>query len=281
MLKKLFKHEFKDLVKIVKFAWFGILGISVLTSVSILLTTTIEVQSGDATTSLLLTLFTSGTSTLLLLGISTVMLITTILFVIRFYRSMLSSEGYLTHSLPFRADQLLNVKVLTGVLVLIIDVVVILVSLVIAALPTVIAHTTLTEAVEAVFIIIGELYKALGVGYGIALTVEGVILLICSAFIYILFPVLCMSIGQRFKNRILASVIIYIATTWGLELIGSFAWFVLMIVSMAGGLPALEDISFLPTVTIFGAVVIVFQVAAILICYFVSRNMLTKKLNLV
>ena len=281
MLKKLFKHEFKDLVKIVKFAWFGILGISVLTSVSILLTTTIEVQSGDATTSLLLTLFTSGTSTLLLLGISTVMLITTILFVIRFYRSMLSSEGYLTHSLPFRADQLLNVKVLTGVLVLIIDVVVILVSLVIAALPTVIAHTTLTEAVEAVFIIIGELYKALGVGYGIALTVEGVILLICSAFIYILFPVLCMSIGQRFKNRILASVIIYIATTWGLELIGSFAWFVLMIVSMAGGLPALEDISFLPTVTIFGAVVIVFQVVAILICYFVSRNMLTKKLNLV
>ena len=98
---------------------------------------------------------------------------------------------------------------------------------------------------------------------------------------YILFPVLCMSIGQRFKNRILASVIIYIATTWGLELIVSFAWFVLMIVSMAGGLPALEDISFLPTVTIFGAVVIVFQVAAILVCYFVSRNMLTKKLNLV
>ena len=281
MLKKLFKHEFKDLVKIVKFAWFGILGISVLTSVSILLTTTIEVQPGDATTSLLLTLFTSGTSTLLMLGISTVMLITAILFVIRFYRSMLSSEGYLTHSLPFRADQLLNVKVLTGVLVLIIDVVVILVSLVIAALPTVIAHTTLTEAVEAVFIFIGELYKALGVGYGIALTVEGVILLICSTFMYILFPVLCMSIGQRFKNRILASVIIYIATTWGLELIVSFAWFVLMIVSMAGGLPALEDISFLPTVTIFGAVVIVFQVAAILICYFVSRNMLTKKLNLV
>ena len=281
MLKKLFKHEFKDLVKIVKFAWFGILGISVLTSVSILLTTTIEVQPGDATTSLLLTLFTSGTSTLLMLGISTVMLITAILFVIRFYRSMLSSEGYLTHSLPFRADQLLNVKVLTGVLVLIIDVVVILVSLVIAALPTVIAHTTLTEAVETVFIFIGELYKALGVGYGIALTVEGVILLICSTFTYILFPVLCMSIGQRFKNRILASVIIYIATTWGLELIVSFAWFVLMIVSMAGGLPALEDISFLPTVTIFGAVVIVFQVAAILICYFVSRNMLTKKLNLV
>lgn len=281
MLKKLFKHEFKDLVKIVKFAWFGILGISVLTSVSILLTTTIEVQPGDATTSLLLTLFTSGTSTLLMLGISTVMLITAILFVIRFYRSMLSSEGYLTHSLPFRADQLLNVKVLTGVLVLIIDVVVILVSLVIAALPTVIAHTTLTEAVEAVFIFIGELYKALGVGYGIALTVEGVILLICSTFMYILFPVLCMSIGQRFKNRILASVIIYIATTWGLELIVSFAWFVLMIVSMAGGLPALEDISFLPTVTIFGAVVIVFQVAAILVCYFVSRNMLTKKLNLV
>ena len=201
MLKKLFKHEFKDLVKIVKFAWFGILGISVLTSVSILLTTTIEVQPGDATTSLLLGLFTSGTSTLLLLGISTVMLITTILFVIRFYRSMLSSEGYLTHSLPFRADQLLNVKVLTGVLVLIIDVVVILVSLVIAALPTVIAHTTLTEAVEAVFIIIGELYKALGVGYGIALTVEGVILLICSTFMYILFPVLCMSIGQRFKTH--------------------------------------------------------------------------------
>ncbi|MCR5457286.1 MAG: hypothetical protein K6F14_04335 [Clostridiales bacterium] len=281
MLKKLFKYEFKDLVKYIKFTWFGILGIAVLTSVSLLLTVNIVVNPGDSTTSLLLTLFSTGSSSLMLIGLSVVMLITLVLFVVRFYRSMLSNEGYLTHSLPFSADQLLNVKLLCGVLIFIIDVAIMAVAVIVAVLPTLLTQATIGEALRAIFILIGEIYKNLGVGYGIALTFEAVLIAIISVFTSCLFPVFCMSIGQRFKNRIVVSVILYIGIQWGLQMIGSFAWFVLMIVSMMGGLPALEDLAFLPTVTVIGAVVIVFEAAAALVFYFVSRKMLTKKLNLV
>lgn len=281
MLKKLFKYEFRDFIKIIKFAWFAFLGACVLTSVSYLLTSIILSKPADATTDILLSFFSTGSTGLMMIGISTVMILTIVFFFVSFFKSMLSNEGYLTHSLPFRADQLLNVKVLCGVLVLIIDIAVIAFGIFIAVLPTLLSQTTLTEAVNNIFFLIGELYKSLGVGYGIALTAEFCLYLICTVFISILFPVFCMSLGQRFKNRILASIIIYIGTAWGLELVATFSFFILMMISLAGGLPALEDLVFLPTITVLGAIAIVIEAGLALVFYFVSRNMLTKKLNLV
>ena len=283
MLKKLFKHEFNDFTKIIRFAWFALLGVSVITSISFLAYQSLGNQSDYYNPTLATSLsriFFGSTITLFGLAIVTVFILTEVMFVVRFYRSMLSSEGYLTHSLPFRADQMMNIKLITGVLVFLLDILITGAAICIVFLPSMIANSSIVTVWNDFWALVEAIFNGLGVGYTIILIIEGIIILLVSLLGIILYPVMCMSIGQRFKNRIIMSVVFYIGINWALEFIGTIAAITFSIAFVyTDTLPFINDNVGL-TLTVWGAVALLVSCGISAAYYFISKHMLTKKLNL-
>ena len=286
MVKKLFKHELSDLLKYIRFAWLGLLGVSILASIS--LYNISHYQYGNYSDPFLnsefmqmqLSLFTQGSMSLFVLAIATVWILTLVMIIVRFYRSMLSNEGYLTHSLPFKTTQLLNAKLLCGVLALLLDVCVILAASAIVILPTALSEGGIQDIIEAFGDLFEFLFGSIAPGYAVIMSVEAVIIGILVLFLQILYPVLCMSIGQRFKNRVLASVLIYIGGQWAVQFISTFFTFFISTFIFT-----YEDVIFgtmnVDVETVIGETIVIAVLAgACAVCYFISRHMLTKKLNL-
>ena len=120
----------------------------------------------------------------------------------------------------------------------------------------------------------------IGAGYLAVFLLEMALTVIFALLLAILYPVACMSIGQRFKNRILASVLIYIGVQWALQFIFSFASFFLGFYFFGYDSPFNPGANPGASMVTGGAVALLISVAACAVCYFISRHMLTKKLNL-
>ena len=118
MLGKLFKHEFRRIGKVAGLllaVFVGVTFVGAIYLVSPLFHSIIEAGSGSGMT------FTIVSGILAILGLLSYALMLIGLsfgFIIylgfRFYRSMYSDEGYLTHTLPVKASHLIIVKIVTG-----------------------------------------------------------------------------------------------------------------------------------------------------------------------
>ncbi len=277
MVKKYFKREFSDLLRLVRFAWIALLGVSILTSCAMLLINNVDFESIEDISFLLYEMFYGAMIPLFMLAVSSVFLFTFGLFVVRFYRSMLSNEGYLTHSIPLRTTQLLNVKLLAGVIIFLLDVLAALIAAVIVILPTALTSATLKELWEGFTFLWNEIFSEMALGYRIALIAEAVLICLAGLCFGLIYPVTCMSVGQRFKNRILMSVVFYVGISWILQFVTSAGYIVAVFF-----LGAMEEFNPQPgpTLTLMGAVLLVLLSGAAVGGYFLSRHMLTKKLNL-
>ncbi|MBQ3791652.1 MAG: hypothetical protein II797_00955, partial [Clostridia bacterium] len=89
MVKKYFKREFSDLIRLVRFAWIALLGVSILTSFAMLFINNVDFESIEDISFLLYEMFYGAMIPLFMLAVSSVFLFTFGLFVVRFYRSML------------------------------------------------------------------------------------------------------------------------------------------------------------------------------------------------
>lgn len=136
---------------------------------------------------------------------------------VRYYRSMYSDEGYLTHSIPVRTSQLIIGKGLVYLIWMVIDVVCIF-----APAFLMIGVSIPTGEMDRVIEEIGQLSTAAGlplpamIGY----IVLWVLLGQCFSIMMVYF---CISVGSRFAGyKGIASVIAYVATTIVIQII-SFA----------------------------------------------------------
>lgn len=99
MFGKLLKHEFRATRRLVPFVWLATLVMAVL-----------NIISGQIGIKWL-----SGTSLVFLLLLAAgQVLVTYIVIITRYYRSLYTDEGYLTHTIPAKAGELLGTKVLSS-----------------------------------------------------------------------------------------------------------------------------------------------------------------------
>ena len=107
MFGKLVKHEFRATRRLVPFVWLATLVMAVLNLIS----SQIGVQWLSVTSMIFLLLLAVGQ-----------VLVTYVVIITRYYRSLYTDEGYLTHTIPVRAGSLLGSKVLTSFVWIIISI---------------------------------------------------------------------------------------------------------------------------------------------------------------
>jgi len=216
MLGKLVKYEFKSTTRIM---WFLFAGIVV---VAALLGILIRVGIGDnpyddfnisPDKNLVLSILITALGLIYVLLLNAVAIVTTVMIVLRFYRSLLGGEGYLMHTLPVKTSNLIWSKFIVAVVWMLIAGIAAVLSAIMLGLTSGILPQLLREItwdefkkiLEYVFSTNGLLFM---------------LFCIVSVFESILTYYLSMAIGNLAnKNKVLYSVLAYLGINIGLTII--------------------------------------------------------------
>lgn len=187
--------------------------------------------------------------------------------VVRFYKNMVSDEGYLTFTLPAKVEQLVFSKFLVAVCWQITTMLLVVLSLLSVF---VIGHIEWSVFCEGVAFVTDEM--------GVILPVFGIMMLVSFMYQMLLYY-LSIAVGQLFGNhKILASVIAYCALSFGIELIMMVV--IIAVCGVIGFVEVSEQMSSLSGMTTFYGISIGWMAVLGAIEYFVICHLLKKKLNL-
>lgn len=138
------------------------------------------------------------------IGIIAANIITMVYLVIRYYRNLYTSEGYLTFTLPVKTDMIVNSKVITGALWLFISYICTFISLFIAGAGFIkMAGVSMEEMRE----VLREAYNVLGFAQDgfMAILIFTILFTPIAGILYLYF---CVSVGQLWQNhKILGSAL--------------------------------------------------------------------------
>lgn len=210
---------------------------------------------------------------------------TFIINMIRFYKTMVSEEGYLTHTLPVTTDQLLLSKGFVAVTYDLIGTIAVTLIIGLFIVLTVVASGAIHSSewnymMDAVATVFRELGNH---GFSVTAYIIELIIAILVGFISKLFLVyLAIAIGQCMKShKALWSIVFYICINLGIGLISQ----VIMTVVMLGfGISSTYDMWFDNYLGIYTHVTmwsgILMSLVMFVACYFLVRYIFQKRLNL-
>ena len=275
MLGKLFKHEFKDTGKILLPLNLALIGVTIIGMIVIGLK--VFAIDGMVTTFLAISLVV-----FYILAIVALFIVTYIYLMMRFYRSMYSSEGYLTHTLPVSSFSILNTKILVSVFWAFLTMVLSAVS----------ALALIVTALKSVGEISSDDWSAMRTeleyvfGMSVGSMIGWMLLLMLLSCLSGLLMIYCsISIGQLFnKYKVGAAIVTYVIIYIVLQIVN-------MIISLGKSMKAMTDPAYYMTVydemssfrDIFSGPVtasIIQSVILIIIYYTVCAYISNKKLNL-
>ncbi|MBR2861235.1 MAG: hypothetical protein IKB86_05295 [Clostridia bacterium] len=222
----------------------------------------------------------SGSSVfMLVVACFALLLLPTVVGIVRFYKNMYSSEGYLTFTLPVTNAQHIFVKLL-GVL----GCYLFCALTVIASASIAMAGNTLGNVIADIVGVIKGMAVVLGSINVTFICIEMLILLILSMCSNMLLYYSCITIGQTAKkNRILAAVGVYFAYYIITQVIST----VFSIVFIVGGtLGAFEDIAlwiaenYIASIHLIMCGGIVLSCAIAALFWLINQTIMKKKLNL-
>lgn len=217
MLGKLLKHEWKMTWKVPSLLCFFVVLVTIIGLISYQfmgIDDIHDVGSAVVYTYMMISLFMFN-----ILVISSAGIIILVYFSYRFYKTMFTSEGYLTNTLPVKPSELIISKLLCAVFWSIIVTILSLAGMVLMLLTTIDSIIISAEAgTIATFIeelndeipdIIGLFEHYTGVSFPIGVTFI-VLLPLFGCFSSILLPYVCLSLGQLCKkHKVAASVGFY------------------------------------------------------------------------
>jgi len=194
----------------------------------------------------------------------------------RFYKSMYSSTGYLTHTLPLSTNELILGKTIPAIAVQISVDLMVIISAVIIFLGYYVAKDGFDNAmynISSLLQIFEGRYFYTGFGIVLAVAVFGISALIrtvSGTFILLLSA----SIGQLFNShRILMGVVSFIVIN---RIIAAFEWIINLIVNEA----AKADYYSTETGTIISLILIaIINIAVLIISYVLNYYIISNKLN--
>lgn len=274
MLKKLLKYDLKAMFR---YWWiaalttvvFGVAGGFILSSM-------VVSKMEDYTQSTLLMLGLM----LIMIGFSAFSIMTLVVIFARFYKNLFTDEGYLTFTLPVKRRDIINSKLLGGVITYLATAAVIALDVIITLLIGLRRTIFTAEFLENVSEVIKELFKSLG-AYTIVYLVEFLVIGLMIYFIWIMFLYCCITIGSIIvkKAKVIASVGIF----YGAYSVCTFVMQILMLFSvpsvslMLGNVP---DTMYCPLFALALLIVIFIQAAIFTLLYVLQYFMLDRKLNL-
>lgn len=195
----------------------------------------------------------------------------------RFYKSMYSSTGYLTHTLPLSTNELILGKTIPAIAVQILIDLMVIISGVIIFLGYYVAKDGFDNAIyniSSLLQIFEGRYFYTGFGIVLAVTMFGisaVIQTVSGTFVLLLSA----SIGQLFNShRILMGVVSFIVIN---RIIAAFEWIINLIVTEV----AKADYYSRGTGTIISLILIaIINIAVLIISYVLNYYIISNKLNL-
>lgn len=260
MLGKLLKYEMKSTARIFLPLYPALILIAVLNRLMYMFFSNARFM--DIPKALLGTLFG--------LLIAAIFIITIIVIIQRFYKSLITDEGYLMFTLPVKTNSLILSKLISAVVWS-------LSSFVVAFLSIFILASDFDLMFE--FRQLGEVFPMFADRYGVGLgnfIFVGILLLFAALLYSITAVYAAISIGQLSgKNKFFVSVAAYIGITFFFQMIGSMIISVISI-NVFNGAIALSPMAVLGTM--YAAVGGVLLAAGA--CYFIANYLLSKKLNL-
>jgi len=270
MLGKLIKYEFRSTLRYYIPLYIALILVSLLSAALLHL----PAQTPDA-------LIFLSTSLYILLAIA-LAATTFVLTIARFYRNLLGQEGYLMFSLPVTADENILGKLIPAMSWCI--------GSVILGLLTVIPMLSINMDFSTMFTVDPEL-RFIFEKEVAALVILGITCIICGIMDVagsILFFYLCMSIGQTFnEHKLLASVAAYLIIQTGMQILTTSLMFSMngmnFMFRLDNWATALGEWFMEGPVAaslIISLCLLVFCVIWCAVPYFITRWLLTKKLNL-
>lgn len=266
MVKKLFKHELNAYWRVMIPVWVILLSVATLGRV-------IQIFEQK---NVIYNIVNGSAITMYIVAVLVAVAFPTVYAVIRYYTNFFTGEGYLTFTLPTTPGRLLSVKILSASLMQVITLGVALLSASIMTLGDV-----LIEVWKAGI----YLWNVINVemeGHLPMLAFEvllGVLLYILHVTVFF---ETCINVGQLFpKLRILAAVGVYFAV-YIVEQIVVTIGMVVMAFADVDLSTLVEFVDLHPYFTLHGVawLMLIAMAVSILLCYLLSRYIVTKRLNL-
>ena len=288
MLKKLMKHDFRALSRTLVPMQIGVLGgglvATLLTAITIRLGENTANTGGSALLRQLIMGLSATASVLIGIAIIASALVTLLLICYHFYRSFLADEGYLTFTLPVSTSKLIWSKLLTGMVWILINAVVVMVTLVIfSVFGTTSSGIVNQEVLQGYRMFFTELLPQASQYVNVPVMVVEVavigVLALGAQMLEIYFAIV---VGGQVakKHRILAAIGMYLLINMG---VGMISTTFMSIVAFGEGVSSLalntvQEVSTFMT-SVFGWYGVLFAGLGVLF-YFLIRSILKKNLNL-
>lgn len=268
MVKKLLKHEFMALSRMLVPMYIILLGLSLITRI-------IVIFEND---SVIYNIISISSIIVLCIGLVVGLVYTMVSCIIRFYRNLFSKEGYLTFTLPVSVNAHLGTKLFTASVASIASFAVIFFAFCIAT-----SGELLVEIFKAAGYLLGIAGEVLGANLGLYI-LEAIILFVVSTCTSILLFYACMCIGQLAKrSRVLLALGVYFGYYYLTEIIVTIGMVMLTVVEDTKFFSDILDwIGLHPTETVHIALIGATVVYAVLggVYYLIAHTIMKKKLNL-
>ena len=275
MLSKLLKYDLRALFK---YWWIVALSSVCLTFVGGISLKIFLYPTTSADTPLVTVLAFFGLI-VTVIGLSAFLMATEIFIYVRFYQNLFSDEGYLTFTLPVRRRDILNSKIISGLIVNFLTVILLLAEILVIIIIG-IDQATLYVWSESIGMFLRGTLELLGAWSAVYIieALIGILFIVTAGYLLTLICITFASVVAK-KHKIIAAIAFYYITN---AVISFISQMVLMFgsVSLAGILEGIPTDSHFAVLSLM-ALSLVLSVGAIaLALYSVEHYLLDKKLNL-
>lgn len=205
MLGKLFKHEMKAMARLLLPLFLVLAALTVIDRIVIYL----DIFKGT------LAIIPGFITFAYVLSIVAAIVVTSVLIIIRFYRNLMTDEGYLMFTLPVKSHQLINSKLLASIIWTIASVVLVLASIFVVAS----GSFDWSDFMDGLRMALAEI-RAEFDGNVALFFIEVILMMIIGTVNNILVIYVSIAIGQLFNgHKVLGSFASYIGISIGLQVI--------------------------------------------------------------
>ena len=269
MVKKLLKHEFKYYIRTFGLFLPIVLVVAVVNRVFRLFDDSNVINR----------IIISSSATVLAVSCMALLVLSTVVGIVRFYKNMYSAEGYLTFTLPITNAQHIFVKLLAAVACQAVCSLVVVAAVCIAS-----AGDALKTFWFGFSYAMGEIFGTCGAVNTIVYILEMILLIICSAAASMLLFYACITVGQTAKkNRIIKAVGAYFVWYLASQVFSTVVMISITITGLSNGFAGIAMFVAnhpFAAIHIFLVGATLFAAGLAALFWYVTQRIMTTKLNL-
>ena len=280
MLKKLLKYDLKAVFKYWWIAAVSTLGLSVLGGFAVTVLRDTVSTEPEKKVPIILEILSSIALPLVYLGFIALGILTVIMIFARYYKNFFSDEGYLTFTLPVKKSELINSKVIMGVISSLATSFVVLVNIIIILVIGFFDNIIKPDFWKEFSEFFSEVFKALGV-YTFVYVLEIILVVFLANLLSTLFLYDCVAIASMLvkKAKVITAIgIYYVANGVISTLFTIFSLFGMS--TIIDTMSAMKTSTLLPLISLLGSGIIVMLAMFTALLYLLQYWIIDRKLNL-